>query len=80
VEDLDMVINLPPDLEATVDETAKRQGVTSESLVLSVLRQHLASAMRIQPQDEWERRLLAIATDCGVSLSNLDVSSEGLCD
>ena len=32
----------------------------------------------LQPRDEWERRLLSIATDCGVSLSNEAVSSEGL--
>ena len=35
-------------------------------------------ALRIQPQDEWERRLLGVATDCGVSLSDEAVSSEGL--
>jgi predicted DNA-binding antitoxin AbrB/MazE fold protein len=32
----------------------------------------------VEPQDEWERRLLELATDCGVSLSNAAVSSEGL--
>ena len=35
-------------------------------------------ALRIQPQDEWERRLLAAASDCGVSLSHEAVGSEGL--
>jgi predicted DNA-binding antitoxin AbrB/MazE fold protein len=29
-------------------------------------------------QDEWERRLLGVAKDCGVSLSDLALSSEGL--
>jgi predicted DNA-binding antitoxin AbrB/MazE fold protein len=33
---------------------------------------------RIEPQDEWERRLLGVAKDCGVSLSDSAVSSEGL--
>jgi hypothetical protein len=32
------------------------------------------------PDDEWVRRLRAIATDCGVSLSNEAVSSEGIYD
>lgn len=32
----------------------------------------------VQPQDEWERRLLGAASHCGVSLSHLAVSSEGL--
>ena len=32
------------------------------------------------PQDDWERRLRAIATDCGVSLSNEALSREEMCD
>jgi hypothetical protein len=32
------------------------------------------------PQDEWERRLRSIATDCGVSLSNEALSREELYD
>ena len=31
-------------------------------------------------RDDWVRRLRAIATDCGVSLSNEALSSEGLYD
>lgn len=31
-------------------------------------------------EDEWLRRLRSIAVDCGVSLSNEAVSSEGLYD
>lgn len=33
-----------------------------------------------EEQDAWLRRLRSIATDCGVSLSNDAVSSEGLYD
>jgi len=33
---------------------------------------------RIQPRDDWGRLLLAASCDCGVSLSNEAVSSEGL--
>ena len=32
------------------------------------------------PQDEWERRLRAIATHCGVSLSNDALSREEMYD
>ena len=32
------------------------------------------------PRDDWERRLLAIGTDCGVSLSDEALSSDGLYD
>jgi predicted DNA-binding antitoxin AbrB/MazE fold protein len=36
--------------------------------------------MSIQVQDEWERRLVGIGKDCGVSLPDRAVSSEGLYD
>jgi hypothetical protein len=31
-----------------------------------------------EPRDEWERRLRQAASDCGVSLSDEAVSSEGI--
>jgi hypothetical protein len=74
-----MVITVGPDLEAALNELARKQGVAPEALALQALRERfLAPALRIQPRDEWERGLLAAATDCGVSLSNEAVSSEGL--
>jgi uncharacterized protein (DUF433 family) len=39
-----------------------------------------ASNGQVHPRNEWERRLLGIATDCGVSLPNSALSSEGLYD
>ena len=33
---------------------------------------------RREPQNEWQRRLRQAASDCGVSLSNEAVSSEGI--
>jgi predicted DNA-binding antitoxin AbrB/MazE fold protein len=32
----------------------------------------------IEPRDEWERQLLGVARDCGVSLQDTAVSSDGL--
>jgi predicted DNA-binding antitoxin AbrB/MazE fold protein len=32
----------------------------------------------IEPRDDWDRSLLAAGQDCGISLSNVAVSSEGL--
>jgi len=32
----------------------------------------------IEPRDEWERQLLGVARDCGVSLNDSAVSSDGL--
>ncbi len=76
-----MVITLGPELESALNDLARRQGVTAEALVLNALRQKfLAPAPLIEPRDEWERRLLSAATDCGVSLPNEAVSSEGLYD
>jgi hypothetical protein len=74
-----MVITLGPDLEAALNDLARQQGVAPEVLVLNALRERfLAPTARIQPRDEWERRLLDAATNCGVALSHEAVSSDGL--
>jgi len=73
-----MSITLPPQLESALVEQARRRGVAPEALAVEVLRRHLLPQSPPAPIDEWERRLLAIATDCGVSLSNEALSSEGL--
>jgi len=73
-----MVITLSPELEAALKDRAQQQGLAPESLALQVLRDRLLPPFI--PQDDWERRLLSIATDCGVSLSNEAVSSEGIHD
>jgi hypothetical protein len=74
-----MVITLGPDLEAALNELARKQGIAPEVLALNALRERfLAPALQLQPRDEWERRLLEAATDCGVALSHEAVSSEGL--
>lgn len=75
----DMVITLSPELEAALNDAARRKGVAAEILALDVLReQFLTPGPAITPRDEWERRLLSIATDCGVSLPHSAFSSEGL--
>lgn len=64
-----MVITLGPDLEAALTEAASRRGVALEVLALSALRERfLGGTDSLQPQDEWERQLLGLAKDCGVSL------------
>jgi hypothetical protein len=74
-----MVITLTPDLSAALNDLARKQGVAPEVLAVNALRERfLAPAPRVQPRDEWGRGLLAAASDCGVSLSNEAVSSEGL--
>jgi hypothetical protein len=76
-----MVITVGHDLEAALIDLARKQGIAPEVLALQALRERfLAPALVPPPRDAWERRLRSAATDCGVSLSNEAVSSEGLYD
>jgi hypothetical protein len=75
-----MVVTLDPKLEAALKEQANRKGVAPEELAVIVLREHLLAAAPLEPRDEWERGLLEAARDCGVSLPNSALSSEGLYD
>lgn len=79
-------ITLTPEIEQEVAKRAQELGTTPEHLVLeklwaefaptSIEREH--KARPFEPQDEWEQRLAAASSPCGVSLSNEAVSSEGL--
>lgn len=74
-----MTINVDSDLEAALNEHARRQGVTPETLAVNVLRQKfIASAGLGEAQDEWEQLVLGLATHCGHSLPADALSSEGL--
>ena len=76
-----MVIEVSPELEAALNAAAQKHGLAPETLALDALRQKfLPRPLPFEPRDEWERGLLAAASDCGVSLSNEAVSSEGLYD
>lgn len=74
-----MVITISPELEAALNELAQQQKVSPEDLALDALRERfLAPSMTDDSRDEWERRLRQAATDCGVSLPDTVLSSEGL--
>jgi hypothetical protein len=74
-----MVINLSPQLEATLVEQARQRSVTPEALALETLRERfLPNGPAVEPQDEWERRLFGAAIDCGVSVPDSALSSDGL--
>ena len=75
-----MVITVGPELESALTEAAAKQGVAPETLALNALRERFVVAARLQPRDEWERRLLSAASDCGVSLSDWQVSREAMYD
>jgi len=75
-----MVLTLPPQLESALAEHARRQGIAPEALAVDVLRRHLLSVAPTAPTDDWERRLFAAAIDCGVSVPDAALSSDGLYD
>ena len=74
-----MVINLTPQLEAVLTEQGRQRGVAPEILALDALQDRfLPKVPPVQPRDEWERELFAAAIDCGVSVPNWALSSDGL--
>jgi hypothetical protein len=74
-----MVINVTPQLEAALNEQARQRGVTPEILVLDALQDRfLPKVAPVEPQDDWERRLFEAAIDCGVSVPDSALSSDGL--
>jgi hypothetical protein len=76
-----MVITLGPELAAALNEAAMRQGVAPEVLAIHALGERfLGIASSLQPRDEWESGLLKAARDCGGSLPDSALSSEGLYD
>jgi hypothetical protein len=76
-----MVIELTPELEVALKEAASRQGISPEILALNALREKvLSSVSPVEPRDDWERRLFGAAIDCGVSVPDSALSSDGLYD
>ncbi len=74
-----MILQLPATLENALAEEARRRGVPAEALVLDALRDRfLPRVAPPLPQDDWERRLFGAAIDCGVSVPDSAVSSDGL--
>ncbi len=65
---------------ATLRQRAREASQTPAELAAAALEQHFAPASLPEPRDDWERHLRSAATDCGVSLSNEAVGSEGLYD
>lgn len=74
-----MVIQLDSELEAALKVIANRQGVAPEVLAVKALRDRFVMPM-MQAHSEWEKVLLETGSDCGVSLPNEALSSDGLYD
>ena len=75
-----MVITLEAELEDALLASAREKGITAEAVALTALRKQFLPPPPLVPQDDWERRLFAASIDCGVSISNEALSSEGLYD
>ncbi len=73
-----MVITIGPDLESTLNDLAHKQGLAPEVLALNALRERFLAATPLQARDEWEKQLLGLARDCGVSLPDWAVSREAI--
>ncbi len=79
-----MTLTLTPDIEKELTEEAQRRGTTPERLALERLRANGAATGKpspgLEPRDEWDRLLATATSNCGVSLSDEAVSSEGIYD
>ena len=74
-----MVLNLSPQLEAALNAQARRRGLAPEVVALEALRERfLPKVSPVEPQDDWKRNLFGAAVDCGVSVPDSALSSEGL--
>jgi len=78
-----MTITLTPDIERMLMQEAEKTGTTPEALALVKLRAPAPVDYRAAlppPRDDWERDLRSIAVDCGVSLTDEQVSRDSLYD
>jgi hypothetical protein len=78
-----MTITLTPDIEQMLTQEAEKTGMTPEALALAKLRAPAPIDYRATlppPRDDWERQLRSIAVDCGVSLTDEQVSRDSLYD
>lgn len=76
-----MSITLSPEMKSVLESAALASGVTPEALAADVLEKQLRRQyVKFEPRDEWERILASIGKDCGVSLTDEQLSSEGLYD
>ena len=78
-----MTITLTPEIEETLAQEARQRGTTLEDLALTKLRLPVPTDYRDAlppPRDGWERQLRSVAVDCGVSLTDEQVSRESFYD
>jgi uncharacterized protein (DUF433 family) len=66
-------------LQARRDEADQlRQEIEAKRLGGGELKAKLLDVSSVEPRDDWERRLFGAALDCGVSVPDCALSSDGL--
>ncbi len=75
-----MVITLDDELATALQKAAEQCDITPEAYALMVLRAKFLNDPPLQPRDQWERRLLELPIDCGVSIPNSALSRDELYD
>lgn len=74
-----MEISLTAELEAALKESAACRGLSPSDLEPQTLNERFLHRSKSDvPRDPWERSVLALAKDCGVSLPHGVLSSNGL--
>lgn len=84
VQECEIVVTvvLPPELERTIIDRARLAGTSPQDFVLKILNESLATfaVQQLQTAAARGRALRDTSVNCGVSLSDEAVSSEGLYD
>ena len=76
-----MTIDLDSELEAKLTTLAEANGMAPDEYVRLLLRQQVVPQVVPRLSDEeFERRLRSIASDCGASLTNEQLSREEMYD
>ena len=76
-----MILEINGELEAAIAEAASRAGTTTEELALRYLNSAFSKPTQpYMPRDEWERQMFSIISDCGVSLPDSVLCSDGYYD
>ena len=77
-----MPITLDAELEAALSAAAERRGISIQELARSALRERFVPSgpLRLEPQDDWEQKLMRLGLPIGANLSDEALSREGIYD
>lgn len=74
-----MTIGMLPELKAAIQEEARKQGINPEVVAFNALYERfVGKPSPLEPRDDWERQMLSLPIDCGVSLSDETLRRESM--